>query len=197
MDLLEKSLAVREVFEALELETRAYLSQSQLTCFAGCGLCCTNPKVSATILEFLPLAFDLYQKGRAEEFFDVLENTSSDQYCIILKRLTEEVDSGMCSDYRNRGMICRLFGSAARRNREGKKELITCKKLKEGKKALFETANTEINQSMQIPLASDYYGQLYNIDFYLTKEEYPINKAIQKALEAVLQYYYYHGNQAV
>jgi len=38
---------------------------------------------------------------------------------------------------------------------------------------------------------SDYYMQLHGIDFDLAREFYPINTAIRKAIETVLQYYAY------
>lgn len=92
-------------------------------------------------------------------------------------------------------MICRLFGSASRKNKEGKKEIITCKKIKEGKKDWFEKASKAVNEGMTVPSSSGAYTQLYNIDFQLTAEQMPINQAIKKAIEAVLTFKYYSENQ--
>jgi len=191
MDLLEKSLMVRGVFDELQRETDNFASQSKVTCINGCGLCCTNPKVSASVLEFLPLAFDLYYKGRAEEFLEILAATTEDSYCIILKKLSIAADAGQCSDYNNRGLICRLFASSARKNKTGEKELLMCKKIKEEKKEAYESAAVAINQGMDVPLSSAYYTRLYNIDFILTQEQLPINQAIRKSIEEVLRYFFY------
>jgi len=38
---------------------------------------------------------------------------------------------------------------------------------------------------------SDYYMQLHSIDYLLTKEFYPINEAMKKAIETVLHHYAY------
>ena len=190
MDLLEKSLRVREVFEELQYETDRFISQSNVTCIKGCGLCCTNPKVSASVLEFLPLAFDLYHKGKAEEVLATLP-LSEDSYCIILKKLSVQADAGQCSDYNNRGLICRLFASSARRNKNGGKELLICKKIKEDQKQEYEAATLAINHGMDVPLSSDFYSRLYNIDFDLAQDQLPINKAIRKAIEEVLRHFYY------
>lgn len=46
---------------------------------------------------------------------------------------------------------------------------------------------------MHVPISSDYYTRLYHIDFYLSNEQLPIKRAIQKAIEAVMNYYYYSG----
>jgi uncharacterized protein len=195
MNLQEKSLEVRKVFEELDIDIKAFLEASKLTCISGCGFCCSNPKVSASVLEFLPLAFDLYEKGKTEKALELLEGESENKYCIIYKSASPDSSIGFCSDYNNRGLICRLFSSSSRKNKEGKKEIITCKKIKEKKKILFEKASTDINESMPIPSSSDTYSKLYNIDFQLTSEQLPINMAIKKAIEAVLTFKYYQENQ--
>ena len=192
MNLLEKSLNVSGVFAELEIEIQEFLSQSQLHCFKGCGHCCTNPRVSASVLEFLPLAFDIYRSGRAEDTLALLSTSSEESYCIMLKKLSVDADAGQCTNYTNRGLICRLFASSARRNKHGEKELLTCRKIKEGNKELFEAATEGIKAEMNVPLGSDYYTRLYGIDFNLANEQFVINIAIRKALEAVLSYYYYN-----
>lgn len=196
MNLQQKSQEVRRVFEELDAEIKVFIDASQIGCISGCGFCCANPKVSASVLEFLPLAFDLYDKGKAEAALTLLEAKSGDESCIVYKATSLDGAMGFCSDYQNRGMICRLFGSSARRNRLEKKEIITCKKIKEAKKNEYDAASLAVNEGMQVPLSGDAYSRLYNIDFQLTSEQMPINKAIQKALEAVLRFKYYEGSEA-
>jgi Fe-S-cluster containining protein len=191
MDLLEKSLKVKEVFSELNVEIQQYLTQSQLGCFAGCGLCCANPKVSASVLEFLPLAFDLYHSQKAEETLSKLSEASEDSYCILLNKLSVNGDAGNCTSYQNRGLICRLFASSARKNKNGEKELLVCKKIKEGKSELFQATSEAIKSDLPVPVGADYYSRLYQIDFNMTTDHYPINLAITKAIEHVLRYYYY------
>ncbi|RZS95137.1 YkgJ family cysteine cluster protein [Cecembia calidifontis] len=195
MNLQEKSQEVRRVFDELDVETKAFLEASKLTCIPGCGFCCSNPKVNASVLEFLPLAFDLYDKGKAEKALEMLESKDEESFCIIYKSMSLDNTKGFCSDYTNRGLICRLFSSSSRKNKEGKKEIITCKKIKEGKKSEFEAASKSINEDLPIPLNSGIYNQLYNIDFQLTAQQLPINQAIKKAIEVVLTYKFYTENQ--
>ena len=191
MNLLEKSLKVREVFDELQIETDRFISQSKVRCIAGCGHCCTNPQVSASVTEFLPLAFDLYYKGQVEEFLSLLDTAGENSYCVILKKMTVDADAGQCSNYYNRGLICRLFASSARKNKIGEKELLICRKIKEHQKDAYEAAAVSINQGMEVPLSTDYYTRLYNIDFNLTQEQLPINLAIRKAIEEVLRHFWY------
>ncbi|MCH7407872.1 YkgJ family cysteine cluster protein [Belliella sp. DSM 111904] len=194
MNLREKSLEVRKVFDELDIEIKSFMQSSQLSCVAGCGACCANPNVHASVLEFLPLAFDLYEKGKAEKALEILDESGEDANCIVYKSLSEDAKSGFCSDYSNRGMICRLFGSAARRNKEGKKELITCKIIKEQKSDAYQSTALAIKEGLAVPSSGGFYSQLYNIDFQLANQQFPINIAIKNALEVVLTYMFYIEN---
>jgi Fe-S-cluster containining protein len=195
MNLEQKSQEVRKVFEELDQEIKSFVDASKLTCISGCGFCCSNPKVSASVLEFLPLAFDLYEKGKAEKALNLLDQTNEDDACIIYKSFSEDGHSGFCSDYQNRGMICRLFGSSARKNKDGIKEIITCKKIKTEKKDLYDTAVEAIKSEMPVPSSTDAYRKINNIDFMLTERQLPINKAIKEAIESVITYKFYTENQ--
>ncbi len=198
MDLLKKSKAVSEVFNELDVEVNSYLSESKLTCFAGCGKCCANPKVNASVMEFLPLSFDLYEKGIAEEILEILSDKKTQEgFCIMYKSTSENNESGYCSNYIKRGLICRLFGNSARKNKYGQKEILTCKKIKQGKNEEYLMVSEAINHGMKIPSGTDAYYQLKNLDTQLTEEQYPINLAIKKSLEAVLRDAYYKENQEV
>ncbi|NBP70080.1 MAG: YkgJ family cysteine cluster protein, partial [Cytophagia bacterium] len=69
MRLDEKVKAVAEVFTKLDAEIAAFQQNTKLHCKMGCGKCCFKPDIEATPLEFLPFAFDLYQKDQAFEWF--------------------------------------------------------------------------------------------------------------------------------
>jgi len=195
MNLQEKSLAVKEVFDELDQDVTRYVGESNLTCFAGCGRCCMNPKVAATVLEFIPLAFDIYANGDAEKVMDRLEKTSDTETCMVFLKTSHDSESGVCKTYKYRGLICRLFGVSARKNKYGQKEMIICKKLKDGKPEIYAATAKNINESLRIPMANDYYSKLSAIDFKLTEDTFPINEAIRKALETVMMYNYYYENQ--
>lgn len=196
MNLEEKSKEVRRIFDALDGEIRPFLEESGLSCLPGCGFCCSNPRVSASVLEFLPLAFDLYEKGKAEKALALLETKTDSDWCIIYKATSDDGQKGFCSDYQNRGMICRIFSSSSRTNKAGEKEIITCKKIKSAKPDQFASAEKRVNADLPIPSSAGAYSQLYNLDFQLTKDQMPINLAIRKALETVLTYKYYEGLDA-
>lgn len=192
MNLFEKSEAVKEVFRELEEESRQFHAEAGMGCISGCGFCCANPEVPASPLEFLPLAFDLYEKGIAEEVANQLSLEDHLGNCIVYRSQKEDVTKGFCGNYLNRGLICRLFGASARKTKYGQKDLITCKILKEQKSEAFSKAISRINLDMEIPMATAYYTRLKDVDESLT-HQYPVNQAILMALELILRFKFYEG----
>lgn len=194
MNLFEKSEAVRKLFQELDDESKQFHAESGMGCISGCGFCCANPDVPASPLEFLPLAFDLFDKGIAEEIANQLALQDQPGNCIVYRSQKEDVTKGFCGNYANRGLICRLFGASARKTKYGQKELITCKILKAEKKEAFILTSTKINLGMEIPMATGFYTRLADVDEYLANQ-YPVNQAILMALELVLRFKFYEGTE--
>jgi uncharacterized protein len=99
---------------------------------------------------------------------------------------------GSCSDYYHRGLICRLFGNAASKNKYGKLEIVTCKIIKDLYPEKFAETSSEINTNNIIPVFTEYYMRLSQIDFRLGNMICPINLAMKLSIEEVLNYYSYH-----
>ena len=191
MTIEERVLAVEQVFEKLDQEIAQFQSWSTLHCKFGCGKCCFKPDIEATILEFLPFALYLHKNDQAEKWLEQLSETN-DSICKILNPTQQGV--GLCTEYKHRGLICRLFGFSARTNKYGKKELVTCEIIKTEQVDKYTEAYERVEQEKEsIPVMHQYYLQLHAIDYELTKEFYPINTAIQKAIETVLAYYAYRN----
>lgn len=186
--LLEKVKAVEEVFDHLDKEISSFQTWSGLHCNWGCGKCCFKPDIEATILEFLPFAQHLYEHGKAFEWLDKLKANSA-TVCLILN--PTQSGAGLCSEYKHRGLICRLFGYSARTNKYGAKELITCQVIKTEQSANYEATVRGIGEGDPVPVMSQYYMRLHAIDFELTREFFPINEAIKRAIEVILHYYAY------
>ena len=184
MTIEEKVFQVESVFQKLDEEIAAFQSSTGMHCKFGCGKCCFKPDIEATPLEFLPFAYHLYKEGRAEEWYDKLVS-SEEQICVILN--PTQAGAGLCTEYKHRGLICRLFGYSARINKYDGKELVTCNIIKTEQPAEYEKGTTRED----IPVMSQFYMRMHSIDPDLTTEFYPINKAIRKAIECVLHYYAY------
>jgi Fe-S-cluster containining protein len=188
MTLEEKVNEVEAVFQKLDDEIAGFQSSTGIHCKFGCGKCCFKPDIEATALEFLPFALHLYKEGRAEEWYDKLVS-SEEQLCHILN--PTQAGAGLCTEYKHRGLICRLFGYSARTTKYDKKELVTCQIIKTELPDEYKKGVDLINNGGNVPVMSQFYMQLHAIDQELTTEFHPINVAIRKAIECVLHYYAY------
>jgi Fe-S-cluster containining protein len=191
MSIIQKVKEVNQLYAQLDIDINSFRKQSGIYCFSGCGKCCTKSDIEASPLEFLPLAFDWFKQGRAEEMLKSLQNDSS-LNCILYKPISIlDQSSGSCGHYQFRGLICRLFGYAAGKDKYGELRLITCKLIKEQQVDNYNEAIAMLKRNEQVPIFSDYYKRLMQIDFRLANQMLPINEAIEIAVETVLQYYAY------
>lgn len=186
--LPQKVNAVKKLYSRLDKEIASFQKDSGLHCLSGCGECCKKPDIEATPLEFLPFALQLFDEGKAEAALEEIEK-KEDSLCYVFRPHVTNF-GGLCNEYPNRGMICRLFGYAARRNKEGGAELVTCKLIKEQQEGNYTRTVNELKAGKKIPVMSEYYSQMAGIDHNLV-DFYPINQAMVKALETVLHYYAY------
>ena len=189
MTLERKVQLVENLFDQLDKESAQFQQTSGIGCVSGCGKCCTHPNIEASPLEFLPWAFHLFLSGRAEEALNTLNKVNS-LTCFLFTPVTV-VDQGHCGSYGYRGLICRLFGFAANRDKYGRLRLATCKIIKEGQANNYSSASEAITKGLYLPVFTDYYMQLNQIDFQLGNKIMPVNKALKMALEEVLHYYTY------
>ncbi|MBS1488269.1 MAG: YkgJ family cysteine cluster protein [Bacteroidetes bacterium] len=187
-ELVNKINAVQSIFDQLDRAIASFQNETSLHCQWGCGKCCFKPDIEATVLEFLPFAHHLYQQGLAEAWLTKTSESDS-AVCLILN--PTQSGAGLCSQYAHRGLICRLFGYAARTNKYGEKELVTCSIIKTEQVDQIEKANEKIKLGLPVPVMHEYYMQLASIDFDLSRDFFPINAAIRKAIEKVLSYYAY------
>jgi uncharacterized protein len=191
MSIELKVQAVEKLFAHLDNEISKFVINTSLSCKSGCGHCCTNPEIEASPLEFLPWAFFLFLNGEAEKVLEKLKVKSS-SICHIYNPFTLiDSSSGNCGSYQYRGLICRLFGYGASADKYGKLRLVTCKIIKESQEENFQKAELVIINGLEIPVFTNYYMRLADIDFQLGNVILPINKALKMAIEEVLQYYAY------
>ena len=191
MAIEEKVKQVEALFDRLEIEITAFKSETHLYCNAGCGKCCSTPNIDASPLEFLPWAFHLFLNGKAEETLVELKNNEV-KNCHLYRSISIlEYQKGSCSNYRYRGLVCRLFGYAANTDKFGKLRMATCKIIKEQQTENFTKAEELINQKIYVPIFSDYYMRLAQIDLRMGVILIPINEALKMAIEEVLSYYAY------
>ncbi len=190
MSIVRKVKSVEKIFAALDQEMNTLRDRSGLHCVSGCGKCCFKADIEATPLEFLPYAFHLFLTKHIDEVYqNLLANESS--MCTLFNPVKDSLDKGGCSQYAYRGLICRLFGFSATRDKNGKAQLITCKLMKAGQADTIAKIEEEMEAGIPSPMMSDYYFRLRSIDTELGTRMMPINQAMRQAIEEVMSYYAY------
>ncbi len=190
MSIIRKVHAIERVFERLDIETSALSKNTGMHCLSGCGKCCMKPDIEASPIEFLPLALAWYGLGIAEKKLEeIAANPSS--ICAVFNAVHLSDKFGNCSEYQNRGLICRLFGYAMSRDKNGGNKLVTCRLIKLDQPEAYQAAINKIAQKEYLPSIMNYYQRLSQIDFKLANSMLPINEAIQVAIQEVMQYYSY------
>jgi len=129
--LQELDLQVLEVYRVLDAAVAGFSSRVGLSCPTGCGHCCLSEKVEATVLECIPLAFELFRTFQAELILKRLEKNGNERRCILYRSDYTEAGLWGCTQYKHRAVVCRLFGYSGNRDREGIARLAMCKIMKE------------------------------------------------------------------
>jgi len=179
--LYHKIQRVQRILNEASRATDKFCKISGLEDIQGCHDCCLKKDIMASPLEFLPLAYALYKKGSADKIYDRMDKLKENVPCFFLSITNKK---GGCSQYENRGLICRLFGFSSNTDKENNPRLITCKKIKSTE--CFRNLTPAIMKKS--PEFQDFYIQLEAIDYSMAGEQLQINDAIRRAIEIVLNY---------
>ncbi|GHG72438.1 hypothetical protein GCM10010919_24710 [Alishewanella longhuensis] len=188
--LRELSRRVEAVYGEMADTFSGYQQASGLSCRSGCGECCTQPTIEATVLEMLPLALHLFDQGKAEQTLTQLEELPEVLSCFFYQRLSFDGKQGQCSVYQQRPSICRVFGVAGYRDKLGKTSLSVCKTIKADKAEKYQQHLIVLGEQPP-PMMMSAKEQVNELDYSLGAKHYPINEAIRLALEKVLFKAYY------
>ena len=96
--LRELSRRVEAVYGEIATTFSAYQQQRGLGCRSGCGECCLQPTIEATVLEMLPLAFRLIAEQRADQVLNDLAERD-DARCYFYQSHYKDRKQGQCSVY--------------------------------------------------------------------------------------------------
>jgi Fe-S-cluster containining protein len=177
MEILDQILAV---FTQIDQQVAAFRLASGLRCPGDCGSCCTTDDIHTTPLEMMPLAHGLLCRGEAQLWLDRIQAKKEDDHLCVFYAPGpfSEASSGHCSHYALRPAICRLFGFAAVRLRDGSLELAACKHLKQTQPQDVLQAKAYQNQA---PCFTHFGTLLKTLDLSAT-DLMPINIALRQAI---------------
>ena len=156
--------------------------KSGLRCLTGCGQCCPDAPVHVTMVEMFPAANEILLRGEGNLWIERIQALTEKSTCIFYSWKPAPDMPGHCTFYTWRPMVCRLFGFAAIRNRNGRKILSICKVLKEQKPMEAAAAVALQNEA---PTFSEASGLIYEIEPGLGTRLLPINTALVKAIMAL------------
>lgn len=181
MNIREIDRKLEKVYAEMSETFSAYQKQTGLSCLAGCGRCCMNPDIETSVLEMIPFALKVYDEGKLEEWLEKVQ-TDEQKICLLFAP-RDQVGLGSCSSYQERPSICRMFGVAGTFNKHHQKTLSLCKYIREDQPDL--SAKTLNNISDDAPMIPEWFSQISSIDPELSRQRFPINIALQKALEKI------------
>lgn len=176
----ELSLIYQEISETFS----SFQKSNGLDCLAGCGACCKSQEVEATVLEMLPMAYEMYLQN---DFSALEEENWTKLSCNQYKITSPDGNLGYCSRYSTRPGICIMFGAALYRGKNGEAKLSLCKRIKEINPLTIEDISMDSKYLMST------WRQMINaVDPSLSAKLFPINLALRYALEYVSNYYWFN-----
>lgn len=175
---------VLAVYRDLDAAVAAFAARTGLGCPRGCGHCCRSEEVEATVLECIPLAFELFRAAQAELLLDRLEKIGDDPRCALYRSDYTEAGLWGCSQYHFRPVVCRLFGFAGNRDRDGIPRLAMCRVMKE-RSGPAAAGPAMADGDAPMPLFSDAGLHITALHPGLGTVRMPINTALSEALRKV------------
>lgn len=176
--------------------TSHFTRDSGVSCKVSCGACCMKPNaVWSTIAEMLPLAWHLYQTGRLTEMQAHLVKHESSKRCALFQVEDESRGLGRCSVYQHRPLVCRLFGSSARRDKDDTHEVLACQWQHAEHRDRIAAVERAMNlRSEQMPVSQDWSMRLHAaISDETLSESLPINEALREAIARIDFITYYQA----
>jgi Fe-S-cluster containining protein len=163
----------------IDQQVKAFQLKTGLRCPNRCGACCPTADVHASVLEMLPAAHEVLCRGAAGQWLERLEAGTDTDVCVFYERQPAPEAPGHCGLYASRPSICRLFGFATVRNRNGERELSVCRQVKEADPGAVALARL---YQAEAPCFSDTCTEISALDMVLGARLLPINEALRRAI---------------
>lgn len=180
--------AISAEFQRVSSEFSSFQSNNKLECFEGCGKCCFNSDVNCSPIELLPMAYDILDRGDAEKIHEMASNYHGTT-CFFLDVENFETGRGKCREYKNRPLVCRSFGVAARKDKNGSVEFSVCKPLKEGRSLEYnELIQKDWIHAPDVPYIEKLSSRLCTLDPAFLDKQHPINESLVIILEKIMMH---------
>ena len=176
--------AVLKVYDDLDKQIAVLNRVTGLQCPEGCGLCCKNTQVEATVPEVLPLAFEIYLDAREGKVLESIQGKKErgDDTCVLYEPDAVIEGNGRCTSYSTRPLLCRLFGFASRKNKYGRMEFSPCRVIRHVQPDILQRVEIAIQNGISPPVYQESFLRVAGILPSLGFRRLPINQAILEAL---------------
>lgn len=173
-----------EIYREMDALSSRFQNATGLRCLPGCGTCCDTDDVEATVVEVIPLCWQILLGGEEERYLSAIEEseTLGTERCVIYDPAQSREPGGCCSLYEFRPLVCRLFGFAACRNKKGGLEFTSCKWLKDATPEVMIRAQIGVGSGLPVPIYQDAFMRVASLNPALGFRRLPINRAIKEAL---------------
>ncbi|MBS11518.1 MAG: hypothetical protein CME19_07940 [Gemmatimonadetes bacterium] len=181
--LSEQILRIEDAYAEVDRETAAFARESDLGCPDGCGACCTDPNVEATVSELLPMAETVWRAGRAEEVIAWIEDGGEGSACFAYQASSPDGRQGKCGFYESRPLVCRLFGFSGNPDKRGTLRPALCWLMQSETPDDCQRVKDRVRGEMTIPDGPAHAMKLFGETGDTLRM--PINQAIRKAIDRV------------
>ena len=191
MNIREFSQDLQKLYDEMGSTFSSFQKDSGLHCLSGCGKCCNNPEVEASVFEMIPLALRMLDENRLEEWLEHLESPKQ-SHCLMYEAHSPDGSQGKCSVYKERPSLCRMFGVSGYFNKHHEITLSVCKLIKAEYPALLK--ENEALDLAKTPMLTIWSYKMAELDPRLIQDKLPINEAFKQALEKIALYAQYQDS---
>lgn len=187
MELWFKIFRLARIYQELDSRLEKFRGKTGLGCLPGCGKCCVSPYVETSVPELIPVAAELWRRGRVSLWLRRVINreTRSPRGCVFYRPRPFAQGQGRCGIYSLRPLTCRLYGFSAKRDKAGHKKLETCSLIRDSFPGEVAAANEMIGAGLDVPVMTLYRDRVRDSGCGMDPELYPINTALRGALERI------------
>ena len=178
----EISKKIEALYLEMSKESQSFKEKYKISCVVNCGKCCKNPDIYSSPLEMLPLALHLVNSKTDEELLTLLEKLDMTEICAFYENLGG--DSGRCTIYNQRSVVCRLFGWTHFKGKKNE-EVAICREIKANNQKVLETM-IDSKAIAEAPRMGTWDQLVNDLDVNLGSVKYPLNKSLKIMLEKIL-----------
>jgi Fe-S-cluster containining protein len=176
--------ALQALYLEADQETAAYAAASGLGCPEGCGACCHSTEVEISLLEALLIIRDQRLRSDWPERMALVEQAREGgaRICAFFEAEPGAQGDGRCGVYPVRGLVCRLFGFAGRRDSYGNREPVVCRVMRGGNSERVPEIRAMIDGGLALPVFEEYRMR---VDALCNPDQarlYPVNEALWRAI---------------